>query len=168
MVILRAMLRENYFFFQKFWKKIIKCLKKHSGCFLKQHRSFFTQANILLHRFHTQSHAPLCSFYLKKNLLRILLANFSYKLFWQKKNLNGHVEGKACGVKFFFLKFQKKNWDRALKNMVPVISWSSSGLFKHASIFYIDFILSSMQPCALYLTQLPIWLSVSMYYVVCT
>ena len=42
-------------FFQKFWKKLISGLKKHcSGCFLKQPGSFFKQATILSHRFHTQ------------------------------------------------------------------------------------------------------------------
>ena len=42
-------------FFQKFWKKLISGLKKHcSGCFLKQPGSFFKQASILSHRFHTQ------------------------------------------------------------------------------------------------------------------
>ena len=140
-------------FFSKISKKIIKGLIKHcSGCFLKQHGSFFTPANILLHRFHTQLHSPLCPFYLKKNLLRILLANFFYKLFWQKNNFAWSCWGKRMWRQDFFLKIPKNFWDRALKNMVPVISWSSSGLFPNIQLFfYIDIILSSMHPCALYL-----------------
>jgi len=97
------------FFFQKFRKKIIKGLIKHcSGCFLKQHGSFFTPENILLHRFHTQLHSPMCPFYLKKNLPRILLANFFYKFFWQKNNFAWSCWGKRMWrKKFFFWKFQK-------------------------------------------------------------
>ena len=148
MVILRAMLWEN-FFFQKFWKKIIKGLKKHCpGCFLKQHGSFFTPENILLHRFHTQLHSPLCPFYLKKNLPQILLANFFYKLFWQKKNFEWSSWGLRLWRIKIFLEIPKKNWDWALKNIVPDVSWSSSGLFSYKQVFCpIDSILSSMYPC---------------------
>ena len=42
-------------FFLKFQKNFRSGLKKHcSGCFLKQPGSFFIQASILSHRFHTQ------------------------------------------------------------------------------------------------------------------
>ena len=95
-------------FFQKFWKKIIKGLKKHcSGCFLKQHGSFFTPENILLHRFHTQLHSPLCPFYLKKIYYEFYWQTFFTNFFDKKIILPGHVEGNACGEKIFFWKFQK-------------------------------------------------------------
>ena len=153
MAILKFTLMANQKFFWNSKKNFRSGLKKHcSGCFLKQHGSFFTPENILLHRFHTQLHSPLCPFYLKKIYYEFYWQTF-YKLFWQKNNFAWSCLGKRMWRKFFFLKIPKKFCDRALKNMVPVISWSSSGLFSNMQLFfYIDFILISMHPCALYLS----------------
>ena len=53
-------------------------------------------------------------------------------------------------VNDFFFEIPKKNLDRALKNIVPDISWIGSGLFSLQQVFWhIDFIVSSMHPDAI-------------------
>ena len=55
MVILRVTLKVNKIFFGNSKKKISSGLKKHcSLCFLKPLGSFFIQASIFTHRFHSQ------------------------------------------------------------------------------------------------------------------
>ena len=50
----------------------------------------------------------------------------------------------------FFSQNSKKNLDRALKTIVPDISWNGSGLFSLQQVFlHIDFIVSSMYPDAI-------------------
>ena len=53
-----------------------------------------------------------------------------------------------------FFKNSKKNWYQALKNIVPDVSWSSSGQSTNKQVFcHIYFILRSMHHCALFLKK---------------
>jgi hypothetical protein len=56
--------------------------------------------------------------------------NLKINFFLQKKIYNGHFKGKADSE-------SKKNWDRALKNIVRDFSWLSSGLFPKKQVFWL-------------------------------
>ena len=65
--------------------------------------------------------------------------NWKSTFFYQKYFLMVILRVTIMVNKFFF-EIQKKNWDRALKNIVPDCSWLSSGLFpKKQVIWHIDY-----------------------------
>ena len=57
-----------------------------------------------------------CALFFDKNFLRILLATFFYKLFWQKNNFEWSSWRLRLRQINFFLEIPKQIWDRALKN----------------------------------------------------
>ena len=138
------------FFFQKFWKNFILGLKKHSLDVSWSSSGLFSNQQVFCHIDFILINMHPCALFFAKICFRILLATFFYKLFLQKNNFEWSSWRLRLWRNIIFLEIPKKNWDRALKNIVPDVSWSSSGLFSNKQVFcHIDFILSSMHPCAL-------------------
>ena len=83
-----------------------------------------------------------------------LSSNFFDKFFSQKNNFEWSLWGQCLWRIKFFFKNSEKNLYQALKYIVPVVSWSSSGLFSNKQIsFHIDFILIRMCPDVLFSWQ---------------
>ena len=147
MVILMFTLMANQKFFWNSKKYLRSGLKKHcSGCFLKQPGSFFKQASVSSHKISYSVACTLVPFFLTKFFYEFYWQLF-LKLFWQKNNFEWSSWGlRLWRIKIFF-EIPKKILDRALKNIVPDVSWSSSGLFSYKQVFcHINSILSSMYP----------------------
>ena len=82
-------------------------------------------------------------------ILTIFFTNFVVKFFWQiffTKKLFRMVTFRAMPMaNWIFFKSSEKKIYKALKYIVPVVSWSSLGLFSNKQIFFhIDFILIRM------------------------
>ena len=139
--------------------------KKSGTMFFKARYQFFfgiSRFFLIHHKRYPQDDHSFIFFWKKSWFSIFFLTIFFYKFYWRIFLtsffqdfffLNFRFDSNAYGELIFFQKFQKKLLLGPI-NIVPHVSWNSSGLFSKKQVFWhIDFIVSSIHPDALLFWQ---------------